>query len=115
PFDSLEVWNEYQHGISSLSQKDGRGPLQHDLSDRTAHLARKFRMWRCDIPRNNYPLPTTEEEWKKERELGISRKIRKPLDRMRNSWLYLKLKKEAEGSGSLPKAEIHDMVMTYFD
>lgn len=115
PFDSLEVWNEYQHGISSLSQKDGRGPLQHDLSDRTAHLARKFRMWRCDIPRNNYPLPTTEEEWKKERELGISRKIRKPMDRMRNSWLYLKLKKEAEGSGSLPKAEIHDMVMTYFD
>ena len=72
-------------------------------------------MWRCDIPRNNYPLPTTEEEWKKERELGISRKIRKPMDRMRNPWIYLKLKKNAAAqNNALPRAELHDMMMTYF-
>jgi hypothetical protein len=35
---------------------------------------------------------------------------------MRNPWLYLKLMKEAEEEAdkALPKAEIHDIVMTYF-
>lgn len=115
PFDSLEVWDEYQHGITYLSQKDGRGQMQHDLSDKTSHISRKFRLWRCDIPRNNYPLPTTEDEAEREKELGISRKIRKPHDRMRNPWLYLKLVKDPGNADSLPKTEIHDFIMTYFN
>ncbi len=112
PFDSLEVWNEYQHGIATLSQKNGRGSMQHALSDNTAHLDRKFRIWRCDIPRNNYPLPTTDEESELEMSLGIYRKVRKPQDRMRNPWLYLKLTKNAEESNR--RTEIHDMIVTYF-
>lgn len=112
PFDSLEVWNEYQHGITTLSQKNGRGPMQHYLSDATSHLARKYRIWRCDIPRNNYPLPTTDEETLLEKQKGIYRKIRTPNDRMRNPWLYLKLQKV---SGTDKRTEIHDLVMTYFN
>lgn len=116
PFDSLEVWNEYQHGIASLSQKNGREAMQHNLSDGTANLNRKFRMWRCDIPRNNYPIPSTDEESARELELGVFRKIRKPMDRMRNPWLYLKLYKDATiNGGSNKRTEIHDIVMTYFD
>ena len=95
-------------------------------------MARKFRIWRCDIPRNNYPYETypvketgeTEEHYqerveaynawlKGEKEKGISRYAKKPLDRMRNPWLYLKLEKSAQED--MPKVELHDLLMTYFE
>lgn len=107
PFDSLETWNEYQHGITSLEIKNGHAAMIHGSDSST--LIRKFRIWRCDIPRNNASL---------ESDAGLpncSRKIRKPLDRMRNPWLYLKFQKDAAGEGKvLPLTEIHDIVMTYF-
>jgi hypothetical protein len=59
-----------------------------------ATLKRKYRIWRCDIPRD---------------------KTRK-LDRMRNTWLYMKLQKDTTGDQStLHKAEIHNIIMTYFN
>ena len=42
-FDTLEVWNEYQHGISSLV----------NTPNRPSTLKRKFRMWRANIPRSD--------------------------------------------------------------
>lgn len=112
PFDYLETWDEYQHGIANMSYKNGHGPMRHHLRDenKTAHLNRKFRIWRCDIPRDNAPLsPTTENPMK------IFRSVVRPLDRMRNPWLYIKLQKKAAESGtSLPRTEIHDMMMYYF-
>ena len=48
-------------------------------------------------------------------DLGISRYIRRPMDRMRNPWLYMKLGKNAFEVGTHPRAEIHDVLMTYFD
>ncbi len=121
PFDSLEVWNEHQRGSMTFSYKNGRETMRHFLGDNTSHLARKFRMWRCDIPRNNYPLPETDEEKQAEESLGIYRHFRKPMDRMRNPWLYLKLTKnaiaedEVDETKTLPKVEIHDLMMTYYD
>jgi hypothetical protein len=47
-------------------------------------------------------------------ELNVSRHIRKPMDRMRNSWLYLKLTKNTASNNS-HRTEVHDFVMTYFN
>jgi hypothetical protein len=139
PFDSLETWNEYQHGIANLQWKNQHGPMKHHLRDEglTAHLNRKFRIWRCDIPRDNVvipPLPegTNDESLqnaydefiKKEAEKGIYRYKAHPIDRMRNPWLYLKLMKNAEEDvqegqeiqeKSLNKTEVHDVVMTFYN
>ena len=97
PFDSLETWNEYQHGYTSLENKSGHALSIHG-GDSSA-LIRKFRIWRNDIPRNNCQLGTpsagTVWPYSTDAELGISRHIRKPVDRMRNPWLYLKLMKKA--------------------
>jgi hypothetical protein len=106
PFNTLEVWNEYQHGIATLQDRNGHSAMRHHELNNTASLKRKFRMWRCDIPRDNAPLNTDASR-------GVSRTRVHPIDRMRNPWLYLKLQKEAQAN--MPKAEIHDLLMTYFD
>lgn len=109
PFDTLEVWDEYQHGILALSDRNGHDKFTHGTADRNAFLSRKFRMWRCDIPRDNAAVsPATESK------LGIKRFKARPLDRIRNPWAYLKLSKRAALEGVLSKVEIHDIVATYF-
>jgi hypothetical protein len=74
-------------------------------------------MWRCDIPRDNWPLEIDDETGKDipeiDNEKGIARYKAHPVDRMRNPWLYIKLEKKADRSG-MKKAEIHDLVMTYY-
>ena len=134
PFDNLEVWDEYQHGLSNLEYKTGHDAAVHYSNDGTSALKRKFRIWRCDIPRDNYRLclmpsdlpsePTEEdrrhyesamEDYLSELEKGICRYYRRPRDRMRNPWLYLKLfKDQADNVNPLEKVEIHDIVMTYY-
>lgn len=42
-FDTLEVWNEYQHGSENLTY----------IKDIPSSLKRKFRIWRANIPRDN--------------------------------------------------------------
>ena len=99
PFDSLYAENEYQKGELKLQYKHGLGRMQHyhretsegEVVDSSSPLNRKFRIWRCDIPRNN--------------------KGGKPLDRMRNTWLKVKLTKTLDTGH---RVEIHDMVMTYY-
>ena len=119
PFDSFEVWDEYQHGIAALSVKNGgMGNGMHHLPNSSdAALNRKFRIWRCDVPRDNAPVNSTAEA-----SMGITRFKVRPLDRMRNPWIYLKLMKEVEEEEQnkqtvqLPmhKVEVHDMVMSYY-
>ena len=107
PFDTLEVWDEYQHGVLSLSYKNGHGRFTHGTSDNSSHLARKFRMWSCDIPRDNAPVDASTES-----AMGIKRVKARPLDRIRNPWAYIKLTKNA--TNDLSKREIHDIMATYF-
>ena len=64
----------------------------HFKSNGESSLKRKFRIWRCDIPRDN----------------------KRVLDRMRNPWIYLKLQKDAPAEGFLNKTEIHDILMDYY-
>lgn len=106
PFDDIEVWNEYQHGKLSLSLKNKDNKYTHGLL--TGILDRKFRVWRCDIPRDNVTPSDSEAQ------MGIKRFNARPLDRIRNPWAYIKLTKNAPSSGELSKIEVHDIVATYF-
>ena len=115
PVNSLETWNEYQHGIAALRIKNGQGMFLHHLSNNTAHLARKFRIWRCDIPRDNYNNSTSDKK-KAEEAMGIFRNGRHAMDRMRNPWLYMKLLKTVSSDLEIiHRTELHDFVVTYFD
>jgi len=108
PFNSIETWNEYQHGYTTLENMVGHSAMVH--GGITSALKRKFRIWRCDIPRDNKDVNATTEN-----PMGIYRKDKHPLDRMRNPWLYLKVKKNAAGSGAyLAKTEVHDIMVSYF-
>ena len=89
PFDTIEAWNEYQKGKLYLKDMKGHTSMKHYWQKDTS-LKRKFRMWRCDIPRDGR-------------------------DRMRNPWLYVKLHKDAATPGNfLDKMELHDFILTYF-
>ena len=98
PFDRLLTWNEYQEGEALLNTRMGHDAFMHHVKNQEgvedqSSLKRKFRIWRCDIPRDKT----------------------KRLDRMRNPWLYLKLQKDIEGYQSTGhKTEIHNIIMTYF-
>lgn len=108
PFDSLEVWDEYQHGISTLNNRNANDRFTHGKENEI--LARKFRMWACDIPRDNAKVDTTTESL-----MGIKRFKARPLDRIRNPWAYIKLTKNVAAEKSfLNKTEIHDIMATYF-
>lgn len=113
PFDSLDTWNEYQHGIAYLNNMRGQSAMQHHTLDNEASLKRKFRIWRCDIPRDNGENIDTFDETFDDTFHPLSRSQKHPMDRMRNPWLYLRLRKDEESSHR--RAEIHDIVMTYFD
>lgn len=108
PFDTLEVWNEYQHGILNLHNRVKGEGFTHGNDN--GILSRKFRMWRCDIPRDNAAVDTLVEAF-----MGIKRFKVRPLDRIRNPWVYIKLtKNSASDDSSLNKTEIHDIMATYF-
>ena len=107
PFDYLEVWNEYQHGISYLKQMRGYHAMLHHWKDSTESLKRKFRTWYCDIPRDNAPI-------EKDAGLNISRSVPKPLNRIRNPWAYIKLMKEVSDDKAFNRTEIHDIELTYY-
>ena len=107
PFNTLEAWDEYQHGMSNLSISNGHSKFIHATKDGNGPLDRKFRIWRCDIPRDNATVDAATEG-----AMGIKRFKARPLDRMRNPWIYLKLQKNADAS--LARREIHDIMVTYF-
>lgn len=116
PFDRLETWNEYQQGLAYLKEKDGHSAMVHHSSDKEASLKRKFRIWRCDIPRDNVgnsygSLSTFDYTFDYTFRSGSNSRVAHPLDRMRNPWLYLKLTKTENTSR---RVELHDMIMTYF-
>ena len=67
-FDTLEVENEYQYGISHL----------HFDKAKVSNLKRKFRIWRANIPRD------TKDDTR-------------GMNRIRNPWISLKLTKDTTG------------------
>lgn len=85
-FDTLEVWNEYQKGVSTLTK----------LAAKPSPLKRKFRVWRANVPRFN-------TDWN-----GVKANNR---DRIRNTWAYIKLAMNKENTDRM---EFHDMIVHYF-
>lgn len=85
-YDTLDVYNEYQHGRVTLT----------DLNGRPSPLKRKFRIWRANIPRANTPIN------------GIPANNR---DRIRNTWAYIKLSTETPNTY---RTVFHDMTIHYF-
>lgn len=85
-YDTLDIYNEYQHGRVTLT----------DLNGRPSPLKRKFRIWRANIPRANTPIN------------GIPANNR---DRIRNTWAYVKLSTETPNTY---RTVFHDMTIHYF-
>lgn len=85
-YDTLDVYNEYQHGRVTLT----------DLNGRPSPLKREFRIWRANIPRANTPIN------------GIPANNR---DRIRNTWAYVKLSTETPNTY---RTVFHDMTIHYF-
>lgn len=85
-YDTLDVYNEYQHGRVTLTNLNGR----------PSPLKRKFRIWRANIPRANTPIN------------GIPANNR---DRIRNTWAYVKLSTETPNTY---RTVFHDMTIHYF-
>lgn len=108
PFDYLETWNDYQHGEALLNHR-GYKLFQHHTNNNYASLKRKFRLWRCDIPRDNVSL--SGDERLTDEGFSLTRYKVKPLNRMRNPWLYLKLKKDNVDNY---RTQFHDIILTYF-
>ena len=77
PFDTLKVWNEYQEGTTNL------------LNVRYPKDAKKFRIWRIDIPRDS-----TNKK-----------------DRIRNPWIYLKL---SNSTNNKDKMVFHNLLVKYY-
>lgn len=103
PFDSIEVWDEYQHGVATL--KNTISMKHHLIKSDESSIKRKFRMWRFDIPRDNAPIDKETENAK-----GIFRTKAHPMNRMVNPWVYLKLENK---DNSTKRTEIHDIAMAY--
>lgn len=106
--EQIKVWNEYQdtgdvplkfdvHPYSSLSS---------GLDFRNSNIKKKFRIWRCNIPRAL-----------KEKSDGT---LVNGIDRIRNTWCKIKLTMnipEAEYSSTVRSynhAEIHDVGVIYY-
>ena len=101
PFNHIHTWNEYQNGSANLKHFKGIPSMRHykdaatALERKSTALKRKFRIWRCDIPRDS----------------------QHKMDRMRNPWQYIKLwhKSGVEWDKSNgKKVEIHDVQAVYF-
>lgn len=110
PFDNIEVWNDYQHGKAEIARKSGYGEVLHHKQGDSLPLSRKFRIWRCDVPRDNASINSDKENIGIGK-FAISRSNARPLDRIRNPWVYLKLQKD---SGSI-RTEIQNVTLTYYN
>lgn len=83
-FDALKVWNEYQRGELDLNTV-----RMNYLKDAKS----RFRVWRTNIPR-----------------ASKSETNKYGLDRIRNPWIMLELKKTGDTS---KRMEFHDLVIKY--
>ena len=111
PFNFLESWDEYQHGIAQLGIRNGHSAMVHHHGT-NASLKRKFRIWRCDIPRDNYGSANGVFDFTFDHTFhDASDKVYHPNDRMRNPWVYLRLAKTEDTDR---RTEIHDLMLTYF-
>lgn len=87
-FEKIQVWNEYQNtGEQALSYK-----LWPSLQ--RGNVQKKFRIWRCDIPR-------------------ALKDGKASLDRIRNTWCKIKLSMNMDNASN-KHFEMHDLQVIYY-
>lgn len=117
PFSKIEVWNDYQHGINALKSQDNK-PYLHNTSDNSTVLNRKFRLWRCDVPRDNAHIEDDNHLIKEG--YSVTREKPRAFDWIRNTWMYMKLYKGFSEDELVNnklvnnKVQIHGIKLTYF-
>ena len=115
-FDYLNIWNEYQMGMEELNKHNINNHYHY------SNLKRKFRIWRTQLPRelnfnSNIYIPDVNEEINTvlmpEREVNINKvfSIKKSLNRIRNTWAYIKLSKNSLDNH---KTTLHNINIGYF-
>lgn len=98
-FDHLSIWDEYQVGESVLRS------LNTNVHYHFSNLKRKFRIWRANIPRELKLKDITFPEALKKMEIGDVDEntgkilnMTEGLNRIRNTWAYIRLKKYKENT-----------------
>lgn len=115
-FDYLNIWNEYQMGMEELNKHNINNHYHY------SNLKRKFRIWRTQLPRevnfnSNIYIPDVNKEINTvlmpEREVNINKvfSIKKSLNRIRNTWAYIKLSKNSLDNH---KTTLHNINIGYF-
>lgn len=115
-FDYLDIWDEYQIGMEELNKHNINNHYHY------SNLKRKFRIWRTQLPRElkfdgTIYLPDVNNEINTvlmpEREVNINKvfSIKKSLNRIRNTWAYIKLSKNSLDNH---KTTLHNINIGYF-
>lgn len=117
-FDTLSAWDEYQFGISNLRTINKNNRYWF------SNLKKKFRIWRADIPRAMYLPKLVNIEAIEEtvdnieahitdiQEIKYEFNIRTSMDRIRNTWAYIKLSMQKENNN---KTILHNMTVGYYE
>lgn len=109
-FSHIEVWNEFQYNKSLLTKFTDipklHMPAKHSI------LKKKMRVWYVDIPRDSSDVQSHIWRGLKQNlpeRNGLLCNRWKNRDRMRNTWLYLKLSKELYDEGLVEKTQWYKM------
>lgn len=109
-FSHIEVWNEFQYNKSLLTKFTDipklHMPAKHSI------LKKKMRVWYIDIPRDSSDVQSHIWRGLKQNlpeRNGLLCNRWKNRDRMRNTWLYLKLSKELYDEGLVEKTQWYKM------
>lgn len=112
-FDHLSVWDEYQMGESVLRS------LNTNVHYHFSNLKRKFRIWRANIPRElklkNITFPDALNKMQAgdiDLSTGKILNMTEGLNRIRNTWAYIRLKKYKENTD---KTTLHSIKVGFFN
>lgn len=112
-FDHLSIWDEYQMGEAVLRT------LNVDNHYHFSNLKRKFRIWRANIPRElklkNITYPDALKKMQAgdvDENTGKILNMTEGLNRIRNTWAYIRLLKYKENKG---KTILHGIKVGYFN
>lgn len=103
-FDTIRVQTEYQDtGVVPLTWKNFRS-FGNSSSYLSSNAAKKFRIWRVEIPRDKSDVVTMQSLTKKP----------KLFDRIRNTWAKVTLTSNPQTAVATPFMEFHNVSIQYY-
>lgn len=104
-FDTIRVWDEYQDTQeTALTYKS----YPYSESPISSNLKKKFRIWRCEIPRAAKAIVTQDEDG------NDVTSYKRTLDRIRNTWCKIKLSMNIDKEKEPLVMEVHDVQTVYY-